>query len=358
MADPKDDELTLEETVAAAMDGAPDDEPDDDVEAVVEAAAESEVDDEPADEPEDGEEDDGEDEPAPDDEEDKADDLVAAPEHWPQAERDGFAKLDKGAQKFVLEQDKGFKRRYDQKVAGLHDDQRLAETVNKAFEPFKRDMQLNGMSAAQAVTQLVAAHGLLTTEPDKGFEHLAAQQGYKPRDPAKTLKAIANRWGVEVAADESEPKHIDPLAKQEIDTLKAEVSTLRNAQTEFQNQAVQSTNTAAQADVVAFMEAKDEAGKLTHPHMEKLAPTMGKLIQSGVAKDMADAYEQASLADPDLRAEWLESRIKAKSQTNGKAERQKKAKRAGRNVQGVKVAGKVADDNLSVEDEVRRAAGA
>ncbi|MES0385377.1 MAG: hypothetical protein ABUJ98_12415, partial [Hyphomicrobium sp.] len=265
MADP-DEEMTIEQAVEAAIDGAAVE--DDESEVVVAKASDTEVDDEPEDDGDEPEEDADEDEPAADDAEDKdgePDELVAAPEHWPQAERDGFSKLDKDAQKFVLEQDKGFKRRYDQKVAGLHDDQRLAETVNKAMEPFKRDMQLSGMSAAQAVTQLAAAHGLLTTEPDKGFEYLAAQQGYKPRDPATTLKAIANRWGVEVAADESEPKHIDPLAKKEIDTLKAEVSTLRNAQNDWQTQAVQKTTNEAQTELVAFMEAKDEAGKPKHP---------------------------------------------------------------------------------------------
>jgi hypothetical protein len=84
---------------------------------------------------------------------------------------------------------------------------------------------------------------------------------------------------------------------------------------------------------------------------------MGQLMQSGVAKDMADAYEQASLADPDLRAEWLDSQIKAKSQANGKTERQKKAKRAGRNVSGVAVASKVDVEDMSIEDAVRHAVG-
>jgi hypothetical protein len=64
-----------------------------------------------------------------------------------------------------------------------------------------------------------------------------------------------------------------------------------------------------------------------HEHFDELAPVMGSLLESGHAKSLDDAYDQALRAHPTYGQEWLAKQL-AENEAKRKAEAQQRAKEA------------------------------
>lgn len=340
--EPKDD--TAEEDVAAALD------------------SDTETTDEPdeSDQDEDGDEEDEADEAEPDDDakeaesdDDEPEEVVAAPEHWPQDDRDAFAKLDKDARDLVLTQNKRFEQRHQVHAEKV----READALRETFAPYEQQLQLAGLSRVDGIKRLAAVHGLLTNEPVEGLRWVVKNYGNTIRDKSGFLQSLAEEMGVTLAAgQEAEPQIVDPTAKSAIDGLKQQLSTLTKAQNDHQTQAQNVAVQQAQAELNAFVEAKDDAGNLKHPHYERVRMKMHALWQADSSKSLEDLYSDAVMLDPELRQQWVSDQVKVKTEANGKAKRQAKAKKASRNIKGARTGGQVEIDNMSVEDSVRHVA--
>lgn len=362
---------SLDEDIAAAIDSvagkdfdpAEEDTAEDDVKAALESDTET-VEEPEEKEPSEDEEsdDDGNDEDSEADSEDEADDtddeenteedLVAAPEHWPQDDRDRFGKLDKDAQQLVLDQNKAFERRHQ----GHAEQIRESDALREALAPIEQQMQLAGVSRIDGVKQLVAAHQLLTSDADQGLRWLAKSYGGTIRDKSAFLKSLASEMGVELAAgQQAEPEYLDQTAKTEIEALKAEISRFKDTQAQSQQAATEQQVQQASAELAAFRDAKDDAGNLKHPHYERVRLKMGQLYQADPSRSFADLYETAVMDDPELRQQRIDAMVAEKQKANGKVERQKRAKKVARNVKGNRQA-KTDYGTMSVEDIVRDAA--
>jgi len=79
-----------------------------------------------------------------------------------------------------------------------------------------------------------------------------------------------------------------------------------------------------QADVAAFVNAKDENGNLKYPHVVKVGAKMGELILNS-SMTYEEAYNAAVYSDPQLRAEY-EAEILSKAEAKRKAEVEKAKK--------------------------------
>lgn len=121
-------------------------------------------------------------------------------------------------------------------------------------------------------------------------------------------------------------------------------------------------DTQTDAQINNFRLMKDAQGALAYPHFDAVAPRMGQLLQAGMAKDMADAYEQAVWADATLRNRVLEDRAKADQAKRADEQRRAvaEAQRAASPPKGAPGAPPVANANAAkrgehVADSVRNA---
>lgn len=349
--DPRQEDDGLEQDVKAVLD-AQDVEREDDTEEPPEPPEADDDEAEDGDEEADEGEDEGDEEPEGDSGEDDKpheEDLVAAPEHWPQEDRDAFGKLDAPARNLVLEQNKRFERRHQ-----AHSEQvRESEALREAFAPFEQEMNLAGLSRVDGIRRLVSVHGLLKTEPENGLRWVVTNYGSAIRDKQAFVQSLAREMGVELSAgQEAEPQYLDQKAGTEIDRIKAELSQFKNAQADTAKQANERELQQAAAELNAFIDAKDDAGKLKHPHYERVRMKMHGLWQTDPTRSLADLYNDAVMLDPELRKEIIDREATEKAKVNGKAERRAKAKKAARNVKGVRV-GQPNHDEMSIEQLVR-----
>lgn len=229
--------------------------------------------------------------------------TVEAPSDWPEDWQSKFATLesDEGRQ-LLIDQYKSFQADYTRKT------QEIAE-VRKAIEPMKEQLDLRGISEGQYVRQLAAADKYLSEKPVEAMQHLMQNYGVS----AEQLTGQSDEYS-------------DP----EVSKLQQEVNSLKQQLQQQTQQQQQASEDQVNQQVTQFATETDEKGHLKHPDFDHLKPAMAGLIQSGHAKDLHDAYEQAKWADPQIREKLLAEQQRQASQETEKQRKEKatKAKKA------------------------------
>lgn len=252
-------------------------------------------------------------EEAGDETEGEPDEALSAPDHWPADKREAFNGLPNEAKTMLLDQSKALEAQFTRKNQELSEQTRFAETVRREIEPFADDMRLSGLDEAGAIRQLVGLHA------------------FAKKDPAGYINYVANAFGVNLASLNQQPEdheYIDP----QVAALTNKVHSLESVAQQQQYHAQMAQREQAQSMINSFASEADENGQPLRPHFEQVKPKMGVLLQSGQAKDMADAYEQAVWADPTIRTQMTaaqEARIAQEAEAKRKAAVEK-AKRAGK----------------------------
>lgn len=140
-----------------------------------------------------------------------------------------------------------------------------------------------------------------------------------PEQKAATVAEICRNYGVDIAsisgaaerlAAAPQPAQPDPRLTQ----LEQELQNTRKTVEDFVTQSAQREMQALQAEAQAFAQAPG------HEHYEAVRLDMAALIESGRAKDLQDAYDKATWANPEVRATLI-----AKQQ---EAERKRAAEKA------------------------------
>lgn len=229
--------------------------------------------------------------------------TVEAPSDWPEDWQSKFATLesDEGRQ-LLIDQYKSFQADYTRKT------QEIAE-VRKAIEPIKEQLDLKGISEGQYIRQLTAA--------DK----------YLSEKPVEALQWLMQNYGVSA---EQISGQSDDYSDPEVSKLHQEINSLKQQIQQQTQQQQQASEDQVNQQVQQFATATDENGHLKHPDFDHLKPAMAGLIQSGHAKDLEDAYEQAAWADPTIREKRLEEQKRQATQETEKQRKEKaqKAKQA------------------------------
>ena len=230
-----------------------------------------------------------------------------------------------------------FMRRSDEMHKGLENFRESAvfgQAIQKAIDPFRATIQSLGVQPEQAIQSLfVADHKLRYGSPE---------------DKARTFQNLAKEYGVDLnLAQPDQDEWVDP-----------NVSALQNQLRQLQEQIYareqaermrESEN--LQSEIQRF--ASDPA----HAHFEAVKTHMSALLQSGVAKDLQDAYDQAIYANPTIRTQVLaqqqaETEAKRKAELAHKAQEAKKAAAVNLPKKGsVAPAGKIGsmDDTIRAE---------
>ena len=238
---------------------------------------------------------------------------AAAPGHWPAEWRARLDTLDGEARACVLDLHQRLEEAHSAREDALVQREKRLDglaAAEEALAPYRGELARAGVSEAEALRSLAAAHGLLL------------------RDPAAGLRWIAGAYGVDPGAPPAAP----PTAPAPVGDDDAPPVPDRHAQAAWEQHRIDALETR----LAARAGARGPDGAPRFPHFDAVRPQMAALMDSGAAGSFEDAYDRAVWADPVLRRAALEARDAEAARARETARRQEvaKAKRSGRTVQG------------------------
>lgn len=173
----------------------------------------------------------------------------------------------------------------------------------KAFEPIRSSLERHA--------DIIRANGV---SPDQAIENMFSVAKALETDARGAIKAIAEMHGVDLRsfADEPEPQAKAP----EVTALEQKLAKIEGFLTAQQRQQIEQDQSAAASEITRFADGK--------PYFEEVRPLMGKLMASGAAESLQDAYDQAIWANPTIRERILQDQRKA-DEDKRQAEAKKRA---------------------------------
>lgn len=234
------------------------------------------------------------------------------PQHWPEQDRQNFAKLTPEGQAFLLRRHSEMERDYQgktqaaatavqftQSIAPLFQDPIIAGSLQQArLSPFeaigqwasfhRRALDPNPQVRVALLTELAQRMGL---DPAAGGMSRQGAQGQLSEDD---LKDPAIRYFAE---------HIGNTQSQ-MQALRSEMQRMANSVAERQQQEVLKVT---RRSIDSFADEKDEKGNLRHPHFDAVLPTMIELYRANPERDLQEAYDMAIWSTPAIRSQLLAS---------------------------------------------------
>jgi len=316
-------EVADEEKPEVPEPGDAEDEPDEDNADEGDAEEPEDGADDPAGEPDTGGTDtddaDVSDEPEPDPQ-------LEAPEHWSASDREIFNNQPEAAKAFMLDRHKSMEGDYTRKSQEFASDKRQYDAITDSLAPYTAEFQQAGLDHAGAVRQLASWHDSLRS------------------GGRAALLQLASMYNIDMSEAEDQ-EFLDPSVK----ALQNEVSQLRADSTRQTQAAQQEKQNQLLAVIQQFETETSDTGALKHPHFKALQDDITRLFQSGIAKDLPDAYSKALTFRPDLTAR------KEPAKTVSKVDQAAKVKKAKKAATGVKSSGassKVNKGAMSLEQEI------
>jgi hypothetical protein len=192
-------------------------------------------------------------------------------------------------------------------IEGFRESAQFGQTVQKAIDPFRATIASLGVQPEQAIQSLfVADHKL----------RYGSQS-----EKISAFQTLAQQYGVDLTqAQPQEEVWVDPTVKDLQGRLQQMESMIQ--QQKYQEQ--QREQLQLKTEIEKF--ASDPA----HVHFEAVKSHMSALLQSGVAKDLHEAYEQAIYANPTIRTQVIaqqqaEAEAKRKAEVTAKAQEAKRS---------------------------------
>ena len=264
---------------------------------------------------------------------------LSAPEHWPEETRTLFEAAPREWQEWALKRDSEVDNMIREKTEGISEFRKTYDPVDKIFEPYRNQLIMAGLTPADVISRWAAAEQMLQNEPVKAIQYLMQQ--YNISQDALSAEEVSE----------------DP----DIAKLRNEINALRQDYTTRQQTDQQQSQEAISNQIQQFVQEKDESGNLTHPYFEDVTADIVGLAKAewalGRKPDLNNLYERAVWANPETRAKLQDAQQKAASKAAEKeAQRKaKEAKAAAASITGAPSGTQVIDEDLSVEDSLRRA---
>jgi hypothetical protein len=215
---------------------------------------------------------------------DRSPDAVEVPSHWPEADRQMFAKMDKEAQQWLLNRHRQMEADYTRKTQENAEAVKVGTVVSRDLDPaIQQEMRRLGVSSEQFVGNLIHWHRFSTQDP-AGFLRQVAQN--LQVDPAQV-------FGLKQGEGAQQQQAPDPLTQRLAAVEQHLTQEQRARQTAIQEN--------ARTTLQQFAEEKDAGGQPLRPHYERVKPVMGRLMLADPSLDLAQAYEVAVFRDPELR---------------------------------------------------------
>lgn len=233
---------------------------------------------------------------------------IPAPVSWSAAEKASWDKLPREAQEAIQRRESDVARGFQQKA----DEVKAFEPLRQVLAPHADRLTKTGRSPVEVIGQLLDVHAGLEVSPYEVFPVIARMYGVD-------LTRLVPGAG---AANGQMDENGNPVIAHLQQTVQQLQDRLRNTE-QFQTQQQRAASEAQQ------QRAADEYGTFVskaatdYPHLEAVRQDMARLIQAGVSDNLADAYEKATWARPDIRERILTDQRKAEEVK--RAEEQRKA---------------------------------
>lgn len=235
-----------------------------------------------------------------------------APRSWKAEFKAQFGTLPPALQQEILRREQDF-----EKQMSVHDEHRLTgKKVAEMVTPYLPTIRAEGADPLKAFGDyLQTAHVLRSGTPTQKAQSIASVMQAFRVDPS-TLFSILQGGNV-VTGNSPQPGVFDPR----VANLEAQLQRIeRERQEEIQRRQLEEQHQ-LQSQIDGF------ASQPGHEHFENVKVRMGHLLESGQAKDMEDAYQQAIWSDPGIRGSLLEAQ-KRESEGQRLTELQAKTERA------------------------------
>lgn len=240
----------------------------------------------------------------------------------------------------VLHRNEGLLKAFNEKSREAATAKKGSKEWNNLLDPYKPQLTAAGMEPQQWIGTILKDVHRLQANPKSVIKELIGAYKVSASDLGFTTEQSQDEDDSYV---ESDPK----VAKLEttVADLRAEIDSMKNDGIQRKNQSVQD-------EILAFKEAKDSKGNLTHPHFDEARDEMGILMETGKAKTVQEAYDMS----PAVKSKGL--KIVKSSDENKLAlkkarEEAAKAKKAGKTIKTR--SGKTNNPNagLSLRDELK-----
>lgn len=219
-----------------------------------------------------------------------ATESAQAPQHWSEADRATFAKLNPEGQAFLLRRHKEMEADYTRKTQENAEAVRIGSTAMRNIDPaIQAEIRNAGITADKFVENLIGFHRLSTQNPVEFLLQAAQALGV---DPAKVFSPQKPPVPGERPAN-------DPIA-----TRLQAVESFITGEVQNRNQALQN---GAKQTIEQFAAEKDASGQPLRPHFEQVRTVMARLMTVDPDMDLPTAYEVAVFRDPELRGSIVRS---------------------------------------------------
>lgn len=235
------------------------------------------------------------------------------PQHWPQQDRDMYARLPKEGQEFLMRRHNDMERDYTAKTQAAATAVEFVQALTPVFTDPDLQRSLvdpNGQPVhpAEAVRQWAQVH-MRASHPD-------------PRVRAGLLRDLAQGMQLNPAAVFGQSQQGSPVPGMTPDDLKdpalrqfadyvadthSGVAALRNELDMIKRQSSEQQKAAATAyakqGIDAFADAVDQQGRRLYPYFDAVLPQLMELYHANPGRDLREAYETACWMSATIRGQ-------------------------------------------------------
>ena len=224
---------------------------------------------------------------------------IIPPGSWTAEEREVFTALPPDVQAIISQREGERDAGLTQKATELADQRKQYDDIEAAIAPRREQFRLEGLTDAQAITQILALEKSARAEPAQFIQWFADQRGIN-------LKALVNTGAADTDGDYADP------AVEAINRVERE----QNARWQnFQAEQNAAREAHAQQQIQAFKSETGTDGTLLRPHFDQVETVMTGLIAAKLATDLSTAYEKACRLDPAIQQQAETTRTETE---NGK----------------------------------------
>lgn len=231
--------------------------------------------------------------------------AIGAPKTWTKEALAEWSTVPPRVQQEILKREEDFLNGITQYKQGAE----LGQRYDSVVEPYRAALAAENVDPVQLFQSFSANHYLLS----KGT----------PEQKAEIAASLITGYGIDVnqLADKliarGTPAQIDPT----VAALQKELAEVKG----FQQKQAQSAQEAAYAKITAEIDAF--AADPAHPYFDALVDDISKLMQSGLATSLQDAYDRAAYANPATRELMLAQTTSAQQAALAAAEKARMDKR-------------------------------
>lgn len=275
--------------------------------------------------------------------------ALVPPASWDAESKQEFAKLPYKIQETIAKRAMESERAINQKMQELGEHEKyLSSTAEmaQAIAPYREQLDLDGITPGQAITQLFALQNLLDKDPEAG------------------LREIASRYNFDLS-QLGRPKQGQPQLHPVIREMREEQARLR-AELDARNQEAERQKLSNyEAEVHSFANAKDANGQPLRPYVDDVVYDMPPIVGALLAQKptahpqeiLQEAYDRAVWSNPATRekVKKLELQQEEAKRIAKENERAQAAKRASKSITGAPGAISAARPAMSVRDTIKAA---